>query len=242
MVPSQASPPRAACFRIRRSRYFWPSTPQGLQEPQGSSSQSTEARAPHSAGQEWQWCSSLTEPSHGQPPPWACWATSRVRTRQPMPQVRLQAPHAPHGPRWQCCGCLSLQPAVCRRMPRQALPPFSGFCRMILVRNFCSESSVHEVQCSHWESMQSFEKSHGAAGQLLVSRSGPSQGVPHSLFISMMTRFRSQRPWQEGSDHSLQVPKLHSMGLHVVQALVNGHRLWLSCVPEHLVSLVPMKR
>mmetsp|Transcript_39103 Transcript_39103/g.110504 ORF Transcript_39103/g.110504 Transcript_39103/m.110504 type:complete len:294 (+) Transcript_39103:795-1676(+) len=239
--PAQGLPPSAS-WPTFRSRYRWRSTPQPDHDPHSVSWQSSCGAKQGCLLHIW---SSSRWSSHSDPPHLACSMMRRWRVCQPPEHDRV---HWPHSPQLVTAHDVSRhggeQDFVSFSTPSQGFPCSTGICLTPLLRNLCpfGSSPSHEVQSSHSSRM------HGRDGLQLtshgfVSRSGPSTGAPHSLFIVSMTRLRSQRPVQVGAFHSPHAPNSPSLGTHSsLHSFEFGHLTIAICVPEQVEPILSAKR
>mmetsp|Transcript_56782 Transcript_56782/g.149405 ORF Transcript_56782/g.149405 Transcript_56782/m.149405 type:complete len:400 (-) Transcript_56782:57-1256(-) len=138
---------------------------------------------------------------------------------------------------------MMLQAMVSLRGPLQAMPPLSGFWSISLERYLWPNwKSVQALHWAHAESSQSLGALHVVAHRFVASRE-PWHGSPSSLFATMMVRWRSHRPTQEGAFQSLHWLNTQSTAvLFPLQLWMKGHSATFSWVPVHLLLFPPLKK
>mmetsp|Transcript_98265 Transcript_98265/g.286562 ORF Transcript_98265/g.286562 Transcript_98265/m.286562 type:complete len:259 (+) Transcript_98265:2689-3465(+) len=211
----QGSPPKAAACWTSRVRYFCtpPKRPQPLQSDHAPKRQGFVS--PHACSL--QVLVLRVEPSHGFPPRLAGVSNRRICVCQPPPQDVLHSVQAPHSENAQSTAGLSPHGVVSFMAPLHSLPPSRDGLWMVRERAFCAvKSPLHSLHALQSEKRQSSGVfMHSGFGHDFVSCFKPEQGVPHSLLVTAICRWRKQTPVQPpASNHSSHSPKAQSTGWH----------------------------
>mmetsp|Transcript_97047 Transcript_97047/g.296604 ORF Transcript_97047/g.296604 Transcript_97047/m.296604 type:complete len:432 (+) Transcript_97047:893-2188(+) len=233
-TPPQGSPPPEAMRTTDRRRSRCIAAPHGDHGFHSPMMQSTFGGTTQSCSEHAISCRSV--PEHCSPPFSDVCSTPRSRIFRPWPHVRLQLVHGCQGSKAQGCGSGMLHARVSFRFFGHAAPSSFGSCRTSRERYLWPSSwASHADHAVHEDSTQSCEPSH-AASHGLVSRRWPSHGSPHSLFISVMMRWRSQRPMHGIGLQSLQAANPQSLGTQASwQSGPTGQACVESCVPRQCV-------
>mmetsp|Transcript_3655 Transcript_3655/g.8747 ORF Transcript_3655/g.8747 Transcript_3655/m.8747 type:complete len:211 (-) Transcript_3655:377-1009(-) len=204
--------------------------------------------------------SAMSSGSHSLPWPRGACAIMRDRTRDPTPQLRLQALHSCHSRQLQS---MSVSQVSVPHAPISTSPPSHGFpparptVSTLRVRFLCPPPQVlvHSLQLPQAESTQSCFSLQGESLQASVSTMAPSQGRPRWLdsVTTILVRLRWPPPqlWSQDdqdphSDSTQSCGGLEQSGVHeAVSTFGPSHGFpqsfdccamtrCLSCSPSHV--------